>query len=294
MFNCASRLRHPGRQLYNMSTVVTRAASSTSAKPALQKRSRSTAGAAGGKKPSGHTKRPRLEQMPADSDEKDDFESHGKAAASQGRKKWQDYNQHNHQLPFPDFARPTHEECEHAHSMLEDLHGDTVRENFASDVESVKYPHVMDAVVVAALSQATSWENAKRAMRNMDLVYGSTFAYDLISQGGEEKLRQALRSGGMQNRKAVIFTGDSRAGEAKILEVRPRIFIRGRRRRGYARTTTLQGHRTEMRPLRDEHLPQAHNFRSRCSLPSASRILGLATCVRFKRRGSGSPGRPHS
>ncbi|RMY87284.1 hypothetical protein D0862_10722 [Hortaea werneckii] len=190
-----------------MSTVVTRAASSTSAKPALQKRSRSAAGAVGGKKPSDHIKRRRLEQVPADSDGKDECEPHQKVAASQGEKKWQDYNQHSHQSPFSDFVRPTHEECEHAHRILEDLHGDKVRENFASDIDSVKYPHVMDAVVVAALSQATSWENAKRAMRNMDLVYGSTFAYDSIIQGGEEKLRQVLRPGGMQNRKAVILLG---------------------------------------------------------------------------------------
>lgn len=207
VFNLASRFRHPGRQLYNMSTVVTRAASSTSAKPALQKRSRSAAGAVGGKKPSDHIKRRRLEQVPADSDGKDECEPHQKVAASQGEKKWQDYNQHSHQSPFSDFVRPTHEECEHAHRILEDLHGDKVRENFASDIDSVKYPHVMDAVVVAALSQATSWENAKRAMRNMDLVYGSTFAYDSIIQGGEEKLRQVLRPGGMQNRKAVILLG---------------------------------------------------------------------------------------
>ncbi|GAB1742823.1 hypothetical protein NU219Hw_g8532t1 [Hortaea werneckii] len=178
-----------------MSTVVTRAASSTSAKPALQKRSRSAAGAAGGKKSSDHIKRRRLEQVPADSAGKDECKPHRKVAASDGEKRWQDYNQHSHQSPFSDFVRPTHEECEHAHRILEDLHGDKVRENFASDIDSVKYPHVMDAVVVAALSQATSWENAKRAMRNMDLVYGSTFAYDSIIQGGEEKLRQALRPG---------------------------------------------------------------------------------------------------
>ncbi|KAI6912944.1 hypothetical protein KC318_g1717 [Hortaea werneckii] len=190
-----------------MSTVVTRTASSTSGKAAPQKRSRSAAGAASGKKTSGHTKRRRLEQVFADSHEKNESESHKKVAASQDEKKWQNYNQHNHQSPFPDFARPTQDECEHAHRILENLHGDKVRENFSSDVNSDKYPHVMDAVVVAALSQATSWENAKRAMRNMDLVYGSTFAYDSIVQGGEEKLRQALRPGGMQNRKAVLLLG---------------------------------------------------------------------------------------
>jgi endonuclease III-like uncharacterized protein len=56
------------------------------------------------------------------------------------------------------------------------MHGKTVKENFADDVDAAHYPHVMDAVVVAALSQATSWSKAKRAMANMDLVYGSRFA----------------------------------------------------------------------------------------------------------------------
>jgi endonuclease III len=87
------------------------------------------------------------------------------------------------------------------------MHGETVRNNFADDVDAAHYPHVMDAVVVAALSQATSWSNAKRAMANMDLVYGSRFAYDEIVEGGMEKLQQALRPGGMQNRKAAILLG---------------------------------------------------------------------------------------
>ncbi|GAB1731877.1 hypothetical protein NU195Hw_Modified_349t1 [Hortaea werneckii] len=188
-----------------MSKVVTRAASSTSARPALEKRLRSGVGAADGREISGHTKRRRSEQVPAGSDERDKFGSHTKNAVSQDERKWQDYSKHNHTSPFSDFARPTHEECEHAHRILEDLHGDKVRQNFASDVDSANYPYVMDAVVVAALSQATSWENAKRAMRSMDLVYGSTFAYESIVQGGEEKLRQALRPGGMQNRKAAML-----------------------------------------------------------------------------------------
>jgi len=122
-------------------------------------------------------------------------------------KKWRDWSRHGHQSPFQDFARPTEAECRHAHRILDGMHGETVKENFASDVDASLYPHVMDAVVVAALSQATSWNNAKRAMANMDLVYGSRFAYDEIVEGGMEKLQQALRPGGMQNRKAAILLG---------------------------------------------------------------------------------------
>jgi endonuclease-3 len=60
----------------------------------------------------------------------------------------------------------------------------------------------MDALIVATLSQATSWANAQRAMKSMTTVYGSAFSYQKILDGGEDKLRDALRPGGMQNRKA--------------------------------------------------------------------------------------------
>lgn len=122
-------------------------------------------------------------------------------------KKWRDWSRHEHQSPFQNFARPTDAECWYAHRILDGMHGETVKDNFASDVDASLYPHVMDAMVVAALSQATSWNNAKRAMANMDLVYGSRFAYDEIVQGGMEKLQQALWPGGMQNRKAAILLG---------------------------------------------------------------------------------------
>lgn len=122
-------------------------------------------------------------------------------------KKWRDWSRHGHESPFKDCPRPTEAECRHAHRILDGMHGETVKGNFADDVDAAHYPHVMDAVFVAALSQATSWSNAKRAMANMDLVYGSRFAYDDIVEGGMEKLQQALRSGGMQNRKAAILLG---------------------------------------------------------------------------------------
>ncbi|KAL0929868.1 base excision DNA repair protein [Colletotrichum truncatum] len=121
-------------------------------------------------------------------------------------KKWTAWSKHAKSSPYPDFLRPTPEECQTAHDILEKLHGDVVRETFADpDAPSQEYPYVMDALVVAALSQATSWSNAKRAMKNMKVVYGSTFNYDAIEEGGMDKLIDALRPGGMQNRKAKIL-----------------------------------------------------------------------------------------
>ncbi|KAK2771244.1 base excision DNA repair protein [Colletotrichum kahawae] len=121
-------------------------------------------------------------------------------------KKWEAWSQHAHASPYPEFRRPTPEECQTTFEILENLHGDVVGENFADpDAPAQEYPYVMDALVVAALGQATSWANAKRAMKNMKVVYGSTFNYDAIVKGGMEKLIDALRPGGMQNRKAKIL-----------------------------------------------------------------------------------------
>ncbi|KAJ0167027.1 putative DNA glycosylase [Colletotrichum tanaceti] len=121
-------------------------------------------------------------------------------------KKWAAWSKHATSSPYPDFPRPTPEECRTAHDILERLHGDVVRDMFDDpDAPSQEYPYVMDALVVAALGQATSWANAKRAMKSMKAVYGSTFDYEAIVAGGADKLVAALRPGGMQNRKAEIL-----------------------------------------------------------------------------------------
>ncbi|KAF4949916.1 hypothetical protein FSARC_13337 [Fusarium sarcochroum] len=132
------------------------------------------------------------------------------ASASLSERKLASWSRHSASSPFPDFDHPSAKECQIAHHVLQDMHGDTVKANFAQGDEPVadgQYTSVMDALVVAALSQATSWKNAKRAMNHMKQVYGSAFAYDAIVEGGVDKLRDALRPGGMQNRKSKILIG---------------------------------------------------------------------------------------
>ena len=113
---------------------------------------------------------------------------------------------HSSSTPFPTFEAPTPEQCRQVHSILHALHGEEIEANFAQDAAQLQnegqYDQPTDALVVAALSQATSWSNAKRAMASMQQVYGSTFAYDKIIEGGREKLASALRPGGMHNRKS--------------------------------------------------------------------------------------------
>lgn len=87
------------------------------------------------------------------------------------------------------------------------MHGDTMLKNLAElfDMEQY-YPHVMDALVVAQLSQVTSWSNAQRDVHNMAGVYGSTLAYQETLDGCTRKLQDALQPGDMQSRKARVLT----------------------------------------------------------------------------------------
>lgn len=107
-------------------------------------------------------------------------------------KKWKSWSKGAHSSPFPDFLRPSEAECRQSHRILEGLHGEAVCKNFVyTENPELYHPYVMDALVMATLSQAISWANAKRAMKSMGTMYGSPFAYQKILDGGEAKLVDA-------------------------------------------------------------------------------------------------------
>ncbi|KEY74441.1 hypothetical protein S7711_04479 [Stachybotrys chartarum IBT 7711] len=122
------------------------------------------------------------------------------------RKKWTSWSAHAESSPFPDFKHPTKFECEEAFRVLHQMHNDAVEEEFNDPNVPATIPHVLDAIIIAILSQATSWSNAKRAMDSMKKTYGSIFAYDAILDGGREKLQNTLRCGGLHVRKSKIIT----------------------------------------------------------------------------------------
>jgi len=122
-------------------------------------------------------------------------------------KKWTSWSAHASASPFPDFAHPTPAECAAAHTVLQRHHSAAVAEEFADPDTPETIANVLDVMIIAILSQATSWTNAKRAMAGLRETYGSLFAYDAILSRGEEVLQQALRPGGLHIRKAkIIFT----------------------------------------------------------------------------------------
>lgn len=120
-------------------------------------------------------------------------------------KKWRAWSSSTTSSPFPAFARPYQREIEVAHRVLKGMHQDALDE-VAQDPETPNaIPHVLDAIVISILCQATSWDNAKRAIRSMTQVYGSVSAYEGIFAKGVDKLQETIRCGGLHVRKSRLI-----------------------------------------------------------------------------------------
>jgi len=111
--------------------------------------------------------------------------------------------------PFPTFAHPTPDECETAHRILSALHGAKVRPTevvaSASRAGCGDSPSVLDALVRTILSQNTSDANSTRAKLSMDKAYGGSDNWEEIAKGGQPKLEEAIRSGGLSQVKSKVI-----------------------------------------------------------------------------------------
>ncbi|KAF7884538.1 uncharacterized protein EAF02_004874 [Botrytis sinoallii] len=132
-------------------------------------------------------------------------EESAKHVIKSGDQKFKAYSSFVEESPFPGFKHPTPRECEVANEVLQEMHGEEVAKEFEDENTPETIPHVLDAMIVAILSQATSWSNAKRAMNSMKKVYGSIFAYEKIMEGGKDKLQETIRCGGLHVRKSMII-----------------------------------------------------------------------------------------
>lgn len=129
------------------------------------------------------------------------------------------YAQFANQSPFPDFLHPTPEECKLAHRILASLHGPRTRpkEVVASTTRAGcgDSPSVLDALVRTILSQNTSDTNSTRAKKSMDKVYGGSDRWDLIATGGQAKLQEAIKSGGLSAVKSKVIINILNQAQAK-------------------------------------------------------------------------------
>lgn len=135
--------------------------------------------------------------------------SKSSAAADLQAKKLKAYAQHANGSPFPDFARPSPDECRLAHRILRSLHGARARpaevvapSDRAGCGDS---PSVLDALVRTVLSQNTSDVNSTRAKQSMDRAYGRSDKWDAIVAGGRPALQEAIRCGGLSAVKSRVI-----------------------------------------------------------------------------------------
>ncbi|OCF30953.1 hypothetical protein I316_07359 [Kwoniella heveanensis BCC8398] len=111
--------------------------------------------------------------------------------------------------PFPTFGHPTPAECVLAHDILTSIHG---RKTRPSQVVASKTragcgdsPSVLDALVRTILSQNTSDANSTRAKLSMDAVYGGSDNWEDIVEGGQERLQEAIKCGGLSQVKSKVI-----------------------------------------------------------------------------------------
>jgi endonuclease III len=113
--------------------------------------------------------------------------------------------------PFPAFPHPTPTEARLAHKILAHLHGPRTRpkEVVASQTRAGcgDSPSVLDALVRTILSQNTSDANSTRAKLSMDNVYGGSDNWASIVDGGEAKLQEAIKCGGLSVVKSKVIIG---------------------------------------------------------------------------------------
>lgn len=137
-------------------------------------------------------------------------------------KKLKNYAQYAKQSPFPDFLHPTAEEAKLAHHILAKLHGERLRpKEVVARTDRAgcgDSPSVLDALVRTILSQNTSDKNSTRAKLSMDKVYGGSDKWDAIVDGGEAKLQEAIKSGGLSVVKSKVIISILRQAKEKYGE----------------------------------------------------------------------------
>ena len=126
-------------------------------------------------------------------------------------KKLKSYSQFSKTSPFPDFLHPTADEARLAHRILAGIHGEKTRpEKVVARADRAgcgDSPSVLDALVRTILSQNTSDTNSTRAKLSMDKVYGGSDQWEKIVQGGQAKLQEAIKSGGLSVVKSKVIIG---------------------------------------------------------------------------------------
>ncbi|GAA5860862.1 hypothetical protein JCM8547_003872 [Rhodosporidiobolus lusitaniae] len=124
--------------------------------------------------------------------------------------------------PFPQWGRPTPEEAQDVCDRLASVHGLPQRPSVLVDREDApagcgSVPSVLDAVVRTCLSANTTSKNSTNAKRSIDAVYGR-MNYRAVLEGGQPKLEETIRCGGLAGNKSKAIIKILERCEARNVE----------------------------------------------------------------------------
>ncbi|VDB88199.1 unnamed protein product [Peniophora sp. CBMAI 1063] len=169
-----------------------------------------------------------LSPSPGPTDEKDDIvvsppvAKKRKQFASSQAKKLKQLAEFSGSTPFPHYPGPTPQDAADVLSVLAQAHpnhasarkapADSATANSASTCGAVR--DVIDALIGTILSQNTSGRNSTAAKRSLDETFGR-HGFKAIAEAPREAVVDAIRMGGLANRKAGIIQGMLRAVYAK-------------------------------------------------------------------------------
>jgi endonuclease III len=117
--------------------------------------------------------------------------------------------------PFPDYARPTSEECQEVTDLLSSVHGKvsapkTVQQGSMDVAGCGEVPHVLEALIRTRLSANTNGDNSSRAFQGIVKSYGTVtdragrtmVDWNAVRLAPQKQLFTAIEKGGLANVKS--------------------------------------------------------------------------------------------
>jgi endonuclease III len=117
--------------------------------------------------------------------------------------------------PFPDYARPTPEECREVTKLLSTVHGKvqapkTVQQGSMTVAGCGEVPHVLEALIRTRLSANTNSDNSSRAFQGIVKTYGTVtdragrtmVDWNAVRLAPQKDLFMAIEKGGLANVKS--------------------------------------------------------------------------------------------
>ena len=141
------------------------------------------------------------------------LEQHASTLATNQSKKLKLLAEHAVESPFPDFTKPTPQEAQEVFDILAREHpdlasatGPVAGPSDSNDAAGTcgSVPNVLESLIGTILSQNTSGPNSIAAKRNLDDKFGRN-NFEAIANAPKAELVDALRTGGLANKKADVI-----------------------------------------------------------------------------------------